>query len=181
MFKQLLRATLLGFVGLTSGVLLMLACTDDGGSDDEGGGSQAFCDITCMTDADCNPGGAGDATCDTAGFCDYPEVTAIECDPANMDAAAPENCFGVPANCRPIDAFSTCVLPCMADADCGTPLLECSGTDDDGNSYCVGVPFSCTPGEACDGGLGVCNTAGDACTCASDADCTLAGTACHML
>jgi hypothetical protein len=179
MLKQFLRVTLLGFTGLTSGVLLMLACSDDGGSDDEGGSSQAFCDRTCESDMDCNPGGAGDATC-VDNFCDFPDIEPTECDPNNMDPLDPLSCGGVPDNCRPVDAFLTCVIPCMADADCGVAALECTGTDDNGNSFCLPVPFSCTPGEACDGGLGVCNAAGDACTCTSDADCTAQGTACHM-
>ncbi len=181
MFKrQLLRATLLGFVGLTSGALLMLACSDDGSGNDEAGGGQAFCDLTCTADADCNPGGPGDATCN-AGFCDYPDVQPTECDPNVTDPIDPIGCFGVPDNCRPVDSLQVCVLPCMADADCLVDTLKCTGSDDNGNGYCLPDPFSCTPGEACAGGYGVCNTAGDACTCTGDADCTAAGTACHTL
>ena len=156
--------------------------TGDGDGDTTGDGD-GFCGLACEAVEDCDLGlGTDGWSCDE-GFCMF-EVPA--CDPdAPGDVIDFTDCFGQPANCVPVDGVNTCVqVPgCADDQACEDAFLAgytCTGADDNAQAYCEPPepePFVCTPGEACEGGYGVCNDAGDACVCMDDEQCTAEGTA----
>jgi hypothetical protein len=136
--------------------------TADSGTGPGGAGS---CQQTCAADPDC-PGG----TCGASGFCEY---AAVECDPATCIA---------PNACANVNGASACVTPCDDDSMCLAGVTECTGTDDDGNSYCAGLPCGgVDEGAACEiagfGSIGTCT--GGMCTCTEDAECTAPNFTCN--
>ena len=77
----------------------------------------------------------------TDGFCEF---IADPCDPVLCPDAAG-------FVCTQVDGNDACVVPCAEQADCDLFQLECTGTDDNDDSYCTApAPDPCTEGEPCE-------------------------------
>jgi hypothetical protein len=142
-------------------------------SSSSGGGGGGACQLSCAAVADCAQGGPEDPWACTEGFCVY---TAPPCDPAMCPA---------PNACADVGGVSSCITPCDDDTMCAAGFTECTGVDDDGNSYCAALPVEpcggVGEGEACEipmfGSLGTCTDG--VCTCMDDAECTAPNYACN--
>lgn len=148
---------------------------DTGSTTDPTAGAGGFCGLICEAAADCAMGGnEADWAC-TDGFCEY-IADPPACDDTTCPAAAG-------AACADVDGVNICTFPCTdGGGECDAFMLECTGTDDAGNSICQGAPCGgVAEGEACEipmfGQLGTCTDG--VCSCSDDAECTADGYACN--
>lgn len=150
------------------------AAEGGGGAGGTGGGApvEGYCVRSCATPADCCPPNLPNCpsnqyptnfTCDN-GICGPPQC-AVKADCTNGGQTPQYDCILT-------NGTHGCAQPCVTDAECTVPAT-CTGIADDQSKFCKleQPPFTCTPGESCNG-PGVCNAAGDACVCATSAQCS---------
>ena len=144
-----------------------------GGTGGSTGPEYGFCAKPCADVAECCPPDPNNEDmCPSASYPDNPECNDGACLPAQC--ATKEDCtvFNPKHDCIPISGFNTCFFPCASNDDCVLPL-QCIGTDDNGNGFCLAPGGTGCSDDASCNGFGKC--VDTVCVCDVDADCTFPG------
>ena len=153
-----------GSVGGTAGMGGTSGTAGTGGSTAEPG----YCTKACDTPADCcAPGTPG---CPSDQYPNNHQCVNGACHPP--ECADTQDCATNPnLDCFALSGFNSCGFKCDVDADCAAPLT-CTGSDDNGKTFCLFAGDGCTNDASCNG-FGSC--VDKLCVCTSDAECTAAG------
>jgi len=137
------------------------------------GPEYGFCAKPCGVVGDCCPPDPNNEdSCPSATYPDNPACDNGACLPAQCATTADCTVFNPKHDCLPVSGFNSCKFPCASNQDCVLPL-QCVGTDDNGNGYCLAPGGTGCSDDASCNGFGKC--VDTVCVCAVDADCSFPG------
>lgn len=144
-----------------------------GGAGGSTGPEYGYCAQPCGAAADCCPPDPNNEDmCPSASYPDNPECQNGACLPAQCATTADCTAFNPKHDCLPVGGFNSCKFPCDGNEDCVLPL-QCVGTDDNGNGFCLAPGGTGCSDDASCNGFGKC--VDTVCVCDVDTDCTFPG------